>query len=221
MAQESRNLSETAENYIIEIYRLQEQNKRIIKLNEIVKRLRVPSSTATEMIQRLASKKYLQYTPFKGVKLTNKGVTTAQNLIRRHRIIERFLTDVLEIKPAEAHIEACKLEHYMSPLVENKIYKILQSPKYCPHGNTINTEEKAQRTPTVYDLEENRCAKIQRFLDEREDILEILYSLDLNIGLNIKVIKKYEDKILISVDNSSKPILLDKSLAEKISVTTD
>ncbi|WEU40430.1 MAG: metal-dependent transcriptional regulator [Candidatus Odinarchaeum yellowstonii] len=211
------NLTDMAEDYIAVIYRLYEKKNTRVKISELTKYIPSSPSTITEMIQRLAAKKYLEYEPFKGVKLSQKGVKLAEKILRRHRIIERFLTDILDLNPADAHIEACKLEHSVSPVIEEKLYQVLHKPATCPHGNEIDTRIKEQRLVDMYSLDVNEKAVIKKFLDEREEVLKSIYSLGLKIGEIFKITSKDEHRILVNLENR-KPTLLDRRLAETILV---
>ncbi len=211
------NLTHMAEDYIAIIYRLHEKKNTLVKISDLADYLPNSPSTITEMIQRLAAKKYLDYEPFKGVRLSQKGIQLAEKILRRHRIIERFLTDILDLSPAEAHNEACKLEHTVSPIIEERLYNVLHKPVTCPHGNEINTKMKESHLADMYSLNVSESAVIKKFIDEREEILKSIYSLGLQIGVHFKIIRKDEDRILINMENN-KSVLLDRKLAETILV---
>lgn len=216
MVKES-NLTHMAEDYITIIYRLHEKNNTLVKLSELSTYIKSSPSTITEMIQRLAAKKYLEYEPFKGVKLSKKGVELAEKILRRHRIVERFLTDILDVSPAEAHIEACKLEHTISPIIEERLYTVLKNPVSCPHGNEIDARMKISCVINMFELKINEKAIIKKLVDEREEILNSIYFLGLKIGSAFTVSQKDSERILIDLEEKG-PTLIDRKLAETIMV---
>ncbi len=211
------SLTNMAEDYIAIIYRLHEKKNTRIKISELTKYIPSSPSTITEMIQRLAAKEYLDYEPFKGVKLSRKGTLVAEKILRRHRIIERFLTDILDLNPAHAHSEACRLEHTVSPIIEERLYKVLHKPATCPHGNKIDTRVKESHLIDVYSLNIGEKGVIKKLVDEREEILKSIYSLGLQIGVRFKIASKDEERVLIDLEKH-KPVLLDRRLAETILV---
>jgi len=77
--------------------------------------------------------------PYKGVRLTKKGEKIASNVLKRHRIAECFLTDILHLNGSKVHDEACKLEHALSDEILNRLETFLGNPKTCPHGKPIST----------------------------------------------------------------------------------
>lgn len=215
---DSDTLSNSAQDYLGIIYRFHEKNKPVVKIADLTKYINSSPSTVTEMIQRLTAKKYLEHKPFKEVKLTKKGMEQAKKIVRRHRIIERFLTDMLRISPSEVHSEACKLEHTTSTLVEEKLFRALSYPDSCPHGNYIELSRVTDKPFTIYDLKGNDNAIIKKLLDERREILETIYIRGLKVGSSIKILKKYAKRLLLKVDGSSRPLMLDRKIAETIAV---
>ena len=122
------------EEYCECIFELQEDDVDVIQAR-IAERLQVSRPAVSEMIRRLAGEGLV--TTDGGIELTAKGGTLAQQVVRRHRLAERFLTDVLQLSWAEAHHEAGKWEHVMSDSVEEALNRLLGEPTTCPHGNPI------------------------------------------------------------------------------------
>ncbi|MBS7615514.1 metal-dependent transcriptional regulator, partial [Candidatus Bathyarchaeota archaeon] len=98
------------EEYLEAIYRLQEKNKAA-RTNDLVKMLNVAPGTVTNTVERLERESYITHVPYKGVKLTEKGNSIALQVLRRHRLSERLLTDILHIDWDKVHEAACRLEH--------------------------------------------------------------------------------------------------------------
>jgi DtxR family Mn-dependent transcriptional regulator len=122
------------EEYCECIFELQEDDVDVIQAR-IVERLQVSRPAVSEMMRRLEHEGLI--TTDGGITLTAAGQTLGQRVVRRHRLAERFLTDVLALSWAEAHHEAGRWEHVMSTSVEQAMNRLLGSPTTCPHGNPI------------------------------------------------------------------------------------
>ncbi len=122
------------EEYCECIFELAEDDVDVIQAR-IAERLQVSRPAVSEMIRRLESEGLV--TMVDGITLTVTGMELAQRVVRRHRLAERFLTDLLGLSWAEAHHEAGKWEHIMSDAVETAMDRVLGSPTTCPHGNPI------------------------------------------------------------------------------------
>ena len=144
-------LSQEAEEYIEIIYKLQERNG-LAKTKELSENLHVVPGSITNTIEHLESHNLVMHEPYRGVKLTKEGERRALTIIRRHRLAERFLTDILKADWSTVHADACKLEHAMSKNVTNLLEEKLEHPKFCPHGNPIPTEAGLIRGYTNYCL---------------------------------------------------------------------
>jgi DtxR family Mn-dependent transcriptional regulator len=122
------------EEYCECIFELEEDDVDVIQAR-IAERLQVSRPAVSEMIRRLEAEGLI--TNDGAIVLTDTGLDLAQQVVRRHRLAERFLTDVLKLSWAEAHHEAGKWEHVMSDNVETAMDRLLGSPTTCPHGNPI------------------------------------------------------------------------------------
>ena len=122
------------EEYCECIFELAEDDVDIIQAR-IAERLQVSRPAVSEMMRKLEAERLI--TNDGAIELTEQGLELAQRVVRRHRLAERFLTDVLQLSWAEAHHEAGKWEHIMSTNVEEAMNRLLGSPTTCPHGNPI------------------------------------------------------------------------------------
>lgn len=122
------------EEYAEAIFELKEDDLDVIQAR-IAERLSVSRPAVSEMIRRMAAEGLVSVDG--GIGLTDKGLALAERTVRRHRLAERFLTDVLGLSWAEAHVEAGKWEHVLSEPVEAAINRMLEDPTTCPHGNPI------------------------------------------------------------------------------------
>lgn len=124
------------EEYLESIYKLHSRGFRVIAAR-VAEDLGVSAPTVTEMLRRMREEDLVVMGPGREVLLTSTGRDAAEVMIRRHRLSERLLTDILGMPWAQAHDEACKFEHVISPEVEAGLERALDYPTTCPHGNPI------------------------------------------------------------------------------------
>ncbi|HZR91936.1 MAG TPA: metal-dependent transcriptional regulator [Gaiellaceae bacterium] len=132
----SAPLSQTAEDYLKEIYKLQTAQGRATT-NALAERVGVSAPSASAMLKKLAALKLLRHEPYRGVTLTAAGEKAAIEVIRHHRLLEQYLSETLGIPVDEVHAEADRLEHALSEEVEAKIDESLGFPTHDPHGDPI------------------------------------------------------------------------------------
>ena len=123
------------EEYCECIYEMREDNAEIIQAR-IADRLNVSRASVSEMVKRMEAAGLLKVGA-SSLALAPAGEELATRIVRRHRLAERFLTDVLGLTWAQAHHEACRWEHVISPEVEEGLTRLLGNPSTCPHGNPI------------------------------------------------------------------------------------
>jgi len=199
-------VSSEAEEYLEMIYRL-ERKTGSAKTMELARRLKVVPGSVTNTIENLEGRGLVIHEPYKGVKLTEKGRKLALRVLRRHRLAERLLTDVLGLDWSKVHDAACKLEHAFSNDVIKPLEKALGHPKTCPHGNPIPTkcggifEEKSEPLTNLTPQEEGIVVKI---MEEESDLLQYLATLGLTPGTSIKIVEKtpLSDLITVKVDGT-------------------
>jgi DtxR family transcriptional regulator, iron-dependent repressor len=124
------------DEYLEAILELEEEGARVIQAR-LAERLGVSAPSVSEMVRRLRNEGYLEVTSDRTLHLTTKGRDWATTIVRRHRLAERLLTDILGLPWHKAHIEACRWEHVISADVERLIIAKLENPHTCPHGNPI------------------------------------------------------------------------------------
>ncbi|KQM11305.1 hypothetical protein AOA80_09115 [Methanomassiliicoccales archaeon RumEn M1] len=160
-------ISENAEDYLACIYDLSRKGVPV-KTSEISGRLNLSPASVTEMTQRLASEGYLNYERYKGVTLTPAGTMVAERIKRRHRLLERFLVDVLGRTTEDSHEEAMRLEHNFSDESVEMLSRILNNPTVCPDGDPIPApqapmEDEAPTIPII-ELEEGEEGVISHLI---------------------------------------------------------
>ena len=128
--------SATMREYLAEIYRLQEYEPTV-STTSLADRLDVSAPAVPRMLKRLKNAGYVKHVPYQGVELTERGRTEALQEIRRHRILEVFLVDVMEFRWDEAHEHADKLGPGLNNQLTQRMFEMAGSPTRCPHGEPI------------------------------------------------------------------------------------
>src|SRR5215469_11556932 len=129
-------LSATVEEYLETIYNMSAEDEPVIGAR-LAQKFRVSAPTVTEMLKRLVRDGYVEMDNRRQVTLTEAGYQAAEAVLRRHRLTERFLVDVLGMQWHRVHEEACRLEHFISGAVEARVIASLNNPTTCPHCNPI------------------------------------------------------------------------------------
>src|SRR5204863_420776 len=129
-------LSATVEEYLEMIYNMNMEDEVVIGAR-LAEKFGVAPPTVTEMLKRLVRDGYVEMDNRRQVTLTEAGNQAAEAVLRRHRLTERFLVDMLGMQWHQVHEEACRLEHFLSGAVEARVITTLNHPTTCPHGNPI------------------------------------------------------------------------------------
>jgi DtxR family Mn-dependent transcriptional regulator len=211
-------VTEVVEEYLEGIYRLQEKSG-VARTSDLVKLLQVVPGTVTNTVERLEKEGMLRHESYRGVKLTDKGQKIALDVIRRHRLSERLLTDFVHVDWDKVHDAACKLEHGITDDVIKKLEKALGHPKTCPHGNPIPTacggivEEKSEPLSTLKSKESGVVVKIR---DETPEVLKYIASLGLQPGASIEIVEKapFDGPVTVKVGGANHALSL--SMASNI-----
>ena len=205
------------EEYLQIIYWLEEAGLPITGAN-IARAMQVSAPTVHEMIGRLEGDGYVTRAQDKSLSFTESGREHAAQIVRRHRLIERFLTDVFDIPWDQVHEEAERLEHWMSPVVEERMLRAIGDSKTCPHGHPIFEGDREQGVPLA-DVEEGATVRVLRFENEAEDLLHYLKDTGLHPGLEGTLDSSDDDEIVIDADGTAHAIT--RSVAETVSVVAD
>src|SRR3712207_5002538 len=215
MSHEQATVAE--EEYLQIIYWLQEAGLPMTGAN-IARAMQVSAPTVHEMIGRLESDGYVNRAPDKSLSFTASGRDHAAQIVRRHRLIERFLTDVFDIPWDQVHEEAERLEHWMSPVVEERMLRAIGEAKTCPHGHPIFEGEREQGVPLA-DVEEGAQVRVLRFENEAEDLLHYLMESGLRPGLEGTLAHSGDDEVAIEANGDR--LSVTRSVAETVSVVAD
>ena len=205
------------EEYLQTIFWLQEAGLPMTGAN-VARAMQLSAPTVHEMIGRLERDGYVTRGSDKALAFTDNGREHAEGIVRRHRLIERFLTDVLGIPWDEVHEEAERLEHAMSPVLEARMHAAIGDAKTCPHGHPIHVGERIVGVPLA-DVEEGAKVRILRFENEAEDLLHYLKDSGVEPGLEGTLTESDEDHIVVTLEG--RPCEVSRSVAETVSVVAD
>jgi DtxR family transcriptional regulator, Mn-dependent transcriptional regulator len=203
------------EEYLQTIYWLEEAQLPITAAN-VARAMQVSAPTVHEMVGRLENDGYVTRAADKSLQFTDSGREHASAVVKRHRLIERFLTDVLGIPWDEVHEEAERLEHAMSPVLEERMLAAIGDARTCPHGHPI-VGEREFGVPLA-DVEDGANVVVLRFENEAEDLLHYLKDSGLYPGLS-GVAEVSDDTVTVVANGGSASVT--RSVAETVAVRAD
>ena len=186
---QTREFHPAFEEYCEAIWELKEDEVDVIQAR-VAERLNVSRPAVSEMIKRMQNEGFVALEG-STINLTSDGRTLAEQVVRRHRLAERLLTDILGLPWADAHLEAGKWEHVISEPVEKAINRVLDNPTTCPHGNPIpGSSYSAPETVALSDLAVGSPFTVTRIPEELEftpGLLEFLEDASVQPGRSGKV----------------------------------
>ena len=229
----------SVEDYLKAIYDLS-QNEKPVSTTEISRTLKVAPASVTEMLKKLDEKGYIMHSPYHGTKLTSNGRRTAENIVRKHRLLERFLHDVLKIDKTQVHDQACGMEHSLSDDAAESLCRFLRHPDRCPdNGNVIppcdlqigscveclelnnkGLEEVGKHDKNrvlIGSLKQGQCGKIS-LIRGGYNLLQRLLDMGLKPGTKICAVKVTPPSGSVEVSVGSSKIVLRKGIASKVFV---
>jgi DtxR family Mn-dependent transcriptional regulator len=200
----------SVEDYLKAIYDLS-KNGNAVSTNDISRTLKVAPASVTEMLKKLAAKGYIAHSPYHGTTLTSAGRRIAEKTVRKHRLLERFLHDVLKIDNEKVHKEACEMEHALSDDAEESLCRFLRHPDRCPDDGKIippcdlkigscaeciqlhskGLEEAGkhnQNLVSISNLKQGQCGKIY-FIRGGHNVLQRLLDMGLTPGTEICAVR--------------------------------
>lgn len=185
--------SQTVENYLKAIYMAQgtyDDPKALVPMGQIAAALGVVPGTATTMVKTLADSGLVEYEPYAGVRLTAAGEKLAALVLRRHRLIEQFLVQVLGMNWTEVHEEAEHLEHAVSERLIDRIDEMLGRPAVDPHGDPIPGPEGTLERQTYPDLTTSPLHTplvVARVIAQDAEFLRFIEQRDLKPGQRVEI----------------------------------
>jgi DtxR family Mn-dependent transcriptional regulator len=206
------------EEYLERIYWLEEAGLAMTGAN-LARAMHLSAPTVHEMIGRLERDGYVARKEDKTLFFTDSGRDHATAIVRRHRLVERFLTDILGIPWDDVHEEAERLEHAMSPTLEARMLAAIGDARTCPHGHPIGDVEREPGVPLA-DVELGAKVRVLRFENEAEDLLHYLMDIGLEPGLTGTVSATDDEEVTI-VAEGGREHTVTRSVAETVSVAAD
>ncbi|HLG77853.1 MAG TPA: metal-dependent transcriptional regulator [Ktedonobacteraceae bacterium] len=195
-------LSATVEEYLETIYNLAMEDEVVIGAR-LAERFQVAAPTVTEMLKRLVRDGYVEMNAKRHITLTEAGNRAAEAVLRRHRLTERFLVDMLGMQWHEVHEEACRLEHFISGAVEARVIASLHQPMTCPHGNPIPgsvpnarnylKDHQAQRLSAITEGTRVDILCISEVVEDEEALIFYLHEKGLTPGVRLTVVSQGQD----------------------------
>jgi DtxR family Mn-dependent transcriptional regulator len=216
MAPEQVTVAE--EEYLQTLFWLQEARLPMTGAN-VARAMQLSPPTVHEMIGRLERDGYITRAGDKSISFTETGAEHAEGIVRRHRLIERFLTDVLGVPWDEVHEEAERLEHAMSPVLEERMLAAIGDAKTCPHGHPIQAGRRIEGVP-LSDVELGASVQVLRFENEAEDLLHYLARAGIEPGQKGTMIAA-EDADDVAFDAGGRTVSVERTVAETVSVLAD
>jgi DtxR family Mn-dependent transcriptional regulator len=186
------HFDESTEEYLEAIYRLEREGPGVTT-SALATALGVAPASVSGMLKKLAGDGYIEHRARGEAKLTRDGLAVAVRVLRRHRLAECFLINVLGMQWDEVHAEACRLEHAISSKVEERLVAVLGDPKYCPHGHPIPpldlTDPDRPGIP-LSQIATGVVTRVHGVTEELSEMLRYLAEIGLRPGADVVIVEK-------------------------------
>jgi DtxR family transcriptional regulator, Mn-dependent transcriptional regulator len=207
------HFAESIEEYLEAVYRLEREGPGVTT-SGLASTLGVAPASVSGMLKKLERDGYVEYVARGEVKLSHSGLEVAVRVLRRHRLAERLLTDVLGMPWDEVHEEACMLEHAISDRVEARLMKLLNDPETCPHGHPIPPKDLSDPKRIgmpLAQVEAGSQTAVVGVTEEVPEILRYLGQVGLRPGAKVHVIEKAPlgGPLTVEVENGRHAISLE------------
>jgi DtxR family Mn-dependent transcriptional regulator len=219
--------SSTVENYLKAIYQGQTslpRDQRLVPMGQVASALGVTPGTATTMVKALSESGLAEYEPYSGVRLTAAGEKLAGLVLRRHRLVEAFLVQVMGMSWAEVHEDAEQLEHVVSDRLIDRIDQMLGRPTHDPHGDPIPTadgEMTARHLDSLLTCPLGTPLKVTRISDQDPAFLRFIESNDLKPGEPVEVESRDDVADSVMLKQRDRRITIGTRAASKLLVELD
>ncbi len=221
---EAAMITSTIEDYLKSIYSLENSldKETPVSTNDIAHSLDVSPSSVTKMVKRLNELGLLIYNSHHGVKLTELGEKLSLSVIRKHRLIELFLQQILNYSWDEVHNEACRLEHCISEKFEDTIDSLLGQPKFDPHGEPIPSKKGVipeVNAIALAEIKPGNKVKIRWIQNDNPELLKYLEKIGIqpNTDIEVSEVEHFGGTIALHIENMQKWIGIE--VAQDIFVT--
>jgi DtxR family Mn-dependent transcriptional regulator len=214
------HFAESIEEYLEAVYRLEREGPGVTT-SGLASSLGVAPASVSGMLKKLAKDGFVAQVARGEVTLTRKGLEVAVRVLRRHRLAERLLTDVLGMPWDQVHEEACMLEHAISGRVEQRLLELLRNPDTCPHGQPIPPADLSDPESVGEPLAQvpvGALANVRSVTEEFPEILRYLDEIGLRPGVNVHVVGKAPLGGPITVELGGKRHAISLELARMVHV---
>jgi DtxR family transcriptional regulator, Mn-dependent transcriptional regulator len=221
METQTADLTDAVQDYLKAIYALESAGERVTT-SALATRMGVSAPSATAMTKRLAELGLVERSPYRGVALTEDGNRGALEVLRHHRLLERYLVDRLGLSLDEVHAEADRLEHALSEELEAKIDAELGFPTHDPHGDPIPDRElrvAADGDATLLDFPPGGRASVTRVPDGNAELLRYLAALGLLPGSDVEIVFQAPFGGPVTVRTASGEHAISRELADRIAAS--
>jgi DtxR family transcriptional regulator, Mn-dependent transcriptional regulator len=209
------------EEYIEAIYHMAQEGGSPIIGARLVEKFSVSAPTVTTTLKRMNRDGFISVNERKEIALTDKGREIAESMLRRHRLSERLLSDVLGVEWHKVHAEACRIEHSLSPEVEEKLSTALGNPPTCPHGNPIpgNMSREDKETVPLTQVkvgDEVLVVRISEVAEEDDQLMAYLQQQGLTPGSTLTLVEKAPFNGPVSLRNKDRTVAIGPEVAAKV-----
>jgi DtxR family Mn-dependent transcriptional regulator len=218
------HFAESFEMYMKAIYRLEREARVAVTTSALATELGVAPASVSGMVKKLASEGFIEHRTRGDVRLTPKGLAEAVRVVRRNRLAERLLVDVLGMPWDEVYAEACILEHAITDKVEERLVAVLGDPQTCPHGQPIpprDLSEPPHPGVPLAQLEEGTDAVVRGVTDEVPEILRYLAQLGLRPDARVRVLAKAPLGGPVTIEVGDRTHAISLELARMVTVVSD
>ena len=211
----------TLEEYLEAIYKIAESGT--VRPTQIAESVGVSGPTVTATLHRLEAQGFVTRDGT-AVVLTREGTSRALDIIRRHRVSETFLVDVLGLDWEAAHEEACTLEHALSPRVLEALECFLHNPEVCPHGHPIPSADGSVdvvQGESLCDVPVGGSARVLRVAEKDDELLGYIGSLGLRPGAKVSIVEKapFSGPLTLIIDGTQRAVASDVASLVTVSTT--
>ena len=209
----------TVEDYLQEIYDLRQGGKAVIAAR-LAERSGVSAPTAWATLQRMQRDELVELHGRHDIHLTERGKEAAESIKRRHYLAERLLVDILGMDWADAHEEAHRIEHAVSPAVEERIMKLLGNPTTCPHGNAFPGLPRPATVllSTLREGDEAAIDGVQEVAEEDADLMRFLQQNGMTPGTRVRVVEFASFNSTMTIEIDGRRVVLGLPSAECVRV---
>ena len=203
-------MHDTTEEYLETILSIEEEGVVPMRAR-LVERLGLSAAAVSETVARLAEQGFVELAGDRSLQLTVKGRGLATTVVRRHRLAERLLVDVIGLEWEKVHAEAARWEHAISTDVEEKLVLLLGDPATCPHGNPIPGSRRAQSTTPTFALAAAesgpvRVARVSERLEMSTDAIALISRARLLPGCDATVVDRNADAVTVKTETGEHSI---------------